>query len=220
MSEPAQRFGPFALTASPERARLRLALIDAALELGIPAISAEELCRRADIELTSFQRDFASVAACAVAVYNANIAEFDRVVFGAVAATRGWPARLRVAAYGAARYLHQRPRETRFNLVSMLQAGETAQAYRDRYVRRIVELIDEGREVAADPDALAPGLAEGIFGSIYELLVRQAGAGLEIGANEEMIPGLMYVAVRPYLGDEAAREELRIPPPARSEPAR
>jgi hypothetical protein len=30
---------------------------------------------------------------------------------------------------------------------------------------------------------------------------------------EDVVPDLMFVAVRPYLGHEAAREELSIPPP-------
>jgi hypothetical protein len=35
--------------------------------------------------------------------------------------------------------------EAHFNFIEMLEGGEEAQAYRDRYVQRIVDLIDEGR---------------------------------------------------------------------------
>jgi len=39
------------------------------------------------------------------------------------------------------------------------------------------------------------------------------GQGRLSSAPVELVPELMYGAVRPYLGEEAARRELTIPPP-------
>jgi hypothetical protein len=146
-------------------------------------------------------------------IYVANIDEFDRIVFGAVECTDGWPDRLRVSAYATARYLRTRSLEARFNFVEMLEAGDEAQVYRDRYVRRIVALIDEGRSHHPEPDSLGDDVALAAFGSIYEFLVRQFQSFDDIAQIERHVPGLMYLAVRPYLGHEAARAELTIPPP-------
>src|SRR5262245_28133168 len=108
---------------------------------------------RAGVDRDLFEREFSDVPDCCVQVYVANIAEFDRIVFGAVDAVEGWPDRLRASAYAATRYIRDRPLEARFNFVEMLEGGEEAQVYRDRYVRRIVDLIDEGRAHLPDPDA-------------------------------------------------------------------
>lgn len=213
MSEPEHRFGPFMPGSHPERARIRRALIDAAVRSGLRAVTVEQLCAAAGVERAAFERDFASVADCAIQVYLANIDEFDRVVFGAVERAEGWPERLRAAAWAAARYIRDRPRESRFDFVEMLEAGEAAQVHRDRYVRRIVALIDEGRPLAPDPDALAPGIAEAALGSIYEVAVKSAGEGAGFARVEDFVPELMYVAVRPYLGHEAALRELEVPVP-------
>jgi hypothetical protein len=99
----------------------------------------------------------------------------------------------------------------------MLEAGEEAQVYRDRYVRRIVGLIDEGRAHHPEPDSLGDDVPLAAFGAIYEFLVRQFRSFDEIDRIERHVPGLMYLAVRPYLGHEAASDELSIPPPPEEE---
>jgi hypothetical protein len=80
-------------------------------------------------------------------------------------------------------------------------------------VRRLVKLIDEGRQETADPDALSPALAEAVFGSIYQTLARELGGAGSGAEPEQFVPQLMYLAVRPYLGEAAAREELTMPAP-------
>lgn len=215
MNEPEHRSGPFSPLHAPERAQIRKATIALVVEHGLAAVTAEQICAAAGVEQAAFGRDFAGVADCATKVYVANIAEFDRIVFGAVERERGWPLRLRVAAYAALGYVAERPLEARFNFVEMLAAGEGAQAHRDRYVRRIVDLIDEGRAVASDPGSIPPGTAEVAFGSVYEFLLKKASEGAGALAEARgFVPELMYIAVRPYLGHEVALRELTTPAPS------
>jgi AcrR family transcriptional regulator len=209
----AHRVGPFAPAVSPDRARIRVAAIELAIAHGIPALTREMLCDHASVEGSAFDRDFTDVRACCLQVYIANIAEFDRIVFGAVERETGWPERLRVSAWSALRYVRDRPLEARFNFIEMLEGGEEAQAHRDRYVRKIVELIDEGRAEARAPEAISPDLANVVFGSVYEFLQRKFAEGKDIETVDQFVPEMMSLAVRPYLGDEAANQELRIPPP-------
>jgi hypothetical protein len=77
----------------------------------------------------------------------------------------------------------------------------------------IVDLIDAGRNELADPDAIGRGVAEGVLGSIYEITIRDLASGLGTSSAEAIVPQLMYVAVRPYVGHELAREELVLPAP-------
>jgi AcrR family transcriptional regulator len=207
------RAGPFALASSPERARIRAATMELVVEHGYEETTAEMVVARAGVSLAAFKRDFADLRDCCTRVYLANIDEFDRAVFGAGDRQEGWRNRLRAAAYAAARYVRDRPLETRFDMIQMLSAGEIAQAYRDRYVQRTVDLIDEGRMELDDPESLSRAVAVGAFGSIYEFLLKELHDRDEVGSAEDFVPELMYIAVRPYLGHEAARQELTIPPP-------
>jgi AcrR family transcriptional regulator len=145
-------------------------------------------------------------------IFIANIEEFDRAVFGALPSGE-WRLRLRTAAYAAAGYVQERPLETRFDMFQMLRAGDAVQAYRDRYMGRIVDLIDAGRQELDDPDSLDRSTAEGVFGSIYESMIRAQQRGNGTTSALETVPEMMYIAVRPYLGQEAAHEELSIAPP-------
>lgn len=216
MSEPDHRFGPFAPLRSPGRARLRRAMIELVLEQGLNGVDADMLCARAEFDRGEFARDFDGVRDCAMQVYVANIGEFDRVLNAAVDATDPWRLRLRASACAAARHVRDRPLSTRFDMLAMLEAGELAQAHRDRHVRWLIALIDEGRQELPDPSAVGPATAEGIFGAIYRLLARELVGEGRIGRAEEIVPQLMYLAVRPYLGHEVALEELEQAPPAQS----
>lgn len=80
-------------------------------------------------------------------------------------------------------------------------------------MQRLFDLIDEGRSERADPDSLSRATAVAIGGGILaRIYAAVEGGTLELG--EETVPQLMYAAVLPYLGPEAAQRELDIRPPA------
>jgi hypothetical protein len=215
--EPPHRLGPFSPAVSPARSRLRAAIVALAGERGLADVEAGELCERAAFGRARFEREFGDVAGCALQVYRANIAEFDRALEAAVDPAAPWRERLRASAYATARHVLRRPASTRFDMLAVLALGEPAQAHRDRYVRGIIDLIDEGRGEMADPAALGRATAESTFGAIYRTLARELARGTRPARAEELVPQLLYVALRPYLGPETAAEELAIAPPALAE---
>jgi hypothetical protein len=146
--------------------------------------------------------------------YAHHTADFDTRLQAAYMRGRDWRESLRGAAYASAFYIRDNPRVVRFGTLILFQAGAMAQAERDRHLHRLVDLIDAGRQELDDPSALDRGVAEGIFGSIYETVVREQQRKASTASAVEAVPQMMYIAVRPYLGHEAAREELQIPPPA------
>ncbi len=211
--EPDHRFSSFSPGHSPARARLRAATIALVIERGLESVDAAALCREAGFDPAEFERDFEDVRDCAMQVYLANIVEFDRVLSAAADPADPWRDRLRATAYTAATFIRDHPLSTRFDMLAMLSMGEVAQAYRDRYVQGLIDLIDEGRQELSDPEALGRATAEGVFGSIYRFLARELVGEGRTRYAVEVVPQLMYLAVRPYLGEGAAREELTIPPP-------
>jgi AcrR family transcriptional regulator len=195
------------------RERIREALLDLVYAQGTEATSVEMVIERAGIERAEFEALFDGKDDLYLRFFDEISSAFERDLFAAFEAEGKWRDGLRAAAYFAARYFRDNPRETAFGSLRMFAAGEMAQAYRERQLHRMVELIDRGREELDDPDSMSPHVAEGVFGSIYELLLANLQSGKGTEAALDFVPDLMYVAVRPYLGHRAALEELGIPAP-------
>lgn len=130
----------------------------------------------------------------------------------AYAAQEQWRDRLRAVAYELLRFLEEDRERARAMTVDVLSAGERAQLIRDQGMLGLIELIDQGRQQLPDPDSMTRATAEGIGGAIYHRM-HIAVAAEEWDALEAMVPELMYNAVLPYLGTEAALREHSIPPP-------
>jgi AcrR family transcriptional regulator len=195
-----------------ERERICEAMVDVVLERGYEGATVGLVAARAGVSEETFRRHFADEAECFMAVFRRYVGVFESRVVGAFGREDDWRAGLRAAAYAAAGYIRDYPRETRFGGIQILGAGPLPQAHSGNFLQRIVDLIDAGRQELDDPDSMSRGVAEGVLGSVYESLLRELQRG-EVRAPEDFVPELMYIAVRPYLGHEAAREELAIPPP-------
>lgn len=192
--------------------RLREAMLDLCAERGYANLQLSELLERADVDQAAFHRHYADLEACFTAVLGEIYAEFFASAQEAMAGQRGWRDRMRATAYALLRFLRRDERVAHLAAVEAQDAGDAAQRlFRDTF-NRLVDLIDEGEAEASGPDSPGRATALGVGGVVFAR-VQEAVAGGELGLGEEEIPELMYAAVFPYLGAEAAAEELRIPPP-------
>ena len=198
---------------SGERALLEEAVVDLMVERGYQEMTAEAVAARAGMAREAFDRHFATVDDAILSTFRRHAGEFNAVLREAFEREGSWRDSLRAAAYAAARYVRDHSRVARFGTIQLFEAGPMAQVERESQLHEMVDLIDAGRGELDSPDSIGRGVAEGVVGSVYESLVREIQAGRGTGSAEEFVPGLMYIAVRPYLGQEAAREELAIPPP-------
>lgn len=190
------------------------ALIDLAFDSDYQTVTIEQIVERAGGSKEDFERIFYSKQACAVAAIEDVMAANLGIVQAAFESEERWPDNLRSGAYAMARYVADHPKEVRFGMLDMLWAGETTGALRDQFFGNFIALVDAGREVAPDPQAVPPLAAESVVGSITQALGRFS---MERGGERDpvaAVPEMMYLAVRPYLGEEAARRELTIPPPS------
>jgi AcrR family transcriptional regulator len=196
------------------RKRICLAARDLVLVHGYGAPTVEMVVERAGVSRAEFDLHFADLEDCCLQVYVENIVPFDEAVFGAFDRPGSWRDRLRAAAYALARFLRDRPEDVRFDVVEMSSAGPVPRVHRERQLQRLVDLIDLGRQELDDPETMSRAAAESVVGAIYALVVGELQAGRAQGAAaEDIVPDVMFVAVRPYLGHEAAMEEFSIPPP-------
>jgi AcrR family transcriptional regulator len=198
---------------SAEPQRIRAAMIDLVLEAGYDGATLEALLDRAGVDRPAFERHFADKLDCCQQIFSENLANFDAQVFGAPDAHAGWRERLRACAYAAARYVRDHPREVLFDEALFLKGSELVLALRDSYMQRIVDLIDAGRQELDNPGSMSRTDAESALGSVYVTLVKELHASSNTESADEFVPRLMYLVVLPYLGPQAAEEELNMPPP-------
>jgi AcrR family transcriptional regulator len=199
---------------SPEEEvrRLREALLDLCAERGYKDLKLEHLLERAGVDEAAFHRHYADLDACFAAVLGEVYDEFFARAQEAVAGQVGWRGRMRATAYALLRFLRRDERVARLAAVEVQYAGKRAQALFLETFNRLVGLLDEGSSEVGGPDSPSLATAIGIGGVVFAR-IQEAVAKGELGLGEEEIPELMYAAVFPYLGAEAADEELRIPPP-------
>ncbi|HVS99167.1 MAG TPA: hypothetical protein VHE08_01490 [Solirubrobacterales bacterium] len=180
---------------------------------GYATATVEEFMVRAEMTRREFDHHFAGKDEAALRVLEAHIDAYVERAGRAYDAVATWPDNLRAAAYETTRYILENPEMTWFGMVGVLEADDLARARRDQVFSWAAGLIDAGRGVAPDPTAIPRSAAMVAVGAIVEALRRTQESGLPV-KPVEAVPVLMYAAVRPYLGEETARAELVIAPPA------
>ena len=167
---------------------------------------------RAKVDRQTFERNFADLQECFVDVLAELSEQFLRAVAEAYSSESRWRSQIRAVAYAMLEFLIEDAYRARILFVESPFGGDRAQLIRDQGLEAMYELIDRGRLQLADPDRVSRATAEAIGGTIFNRIHTAIGQGdLEVGTA--MVPELMYTVVLPYLGVEAALEELSIPPP-------
>lgn len=200
-----------------ERQRIVAAMVELVAEQGYKATTVKQLLKRAGVTRADFRRSFAGKQDCFLEAHDEISERFATRVFAAFESEKEWRDGLRAAAYVAAHWIGDHPREARYVVIEMVSAGEFAQARREETLRGFVDLVDSGRKQLDKPDSVSRGMAEGVVGGVLGMLTRHLRRGVPV-RPEDFVPDLMFVAVRPYLGHEAAREELAMSPPALPRP--
>lgn len=193
-------------TGSSERAMIVEALIEVAAERGYGETTIELVLERAGLDRPAFDRHFRGKYDCFLSAWQQLNEECLETMVRAYESQEEWPDRLRAVANQVIRGLSEDPSRASFG-IEVLASGDAARARRDMTMRVIASLIDAGRQEMDDPDAVphttAEALAGSAYGQIYSRVVRGTVEDLP-----ELVPQLMSAAVMPYLGVEAAMDEL------------
>lgn len=192
--------------ASSERARLVEALIEVAAERGYIDTSVELVVAHAGLDRAAFDRHFRGKYDGFLSAWQEINEECMASLMRAYNSEDYWPDRLRAVAIEVVFALRADPSRAAF-AVEVLAAGDAARARRDMTMRVLTSLIDAGRQEMDEPERVphttAEALAGSAYGQIYAKVVRGDTDGLP-----QLVPQLMSAAVMPYLGVEAALEEL------------
>lgn len=199
--------------ADRERRRILEALVEVCIRDGYAGASVEAVAAAAGLSRADFERHFTDLEDCFADYILGVREEFLAYVGSAIIGIPTWREQIRASAYAIIRFWQEDEVRGQMTLVEVFSAGPRVQLIRDVGMQAMIELIDQGRQAMPDPELLTRATAEAIAGAIFNQLRLLTERG-EMPRGEEQVPQLMYSVVLPYLGTEAALEELEIPPPA------
>jgi AcrR family transcriptional regulator len=192
---------------------ISLALTDLIYEWGYEAVTEQAIVDRAGATMSEFHRRFVDKLDCTIKTVDAAAQDFEWMVETAYASGGDWREGMRAAAWAVADHIDERQAFTYVLVVGLMQTkSEMLRVVREECLMYGAKVIERGRAEAPDPAAVPAGAAMVAMGSIAQLLTHrlQKGVDLELRAT---VPQMLYLSIRPYLGEEVAREELHAPRP-------
>lgn len=195
--------------AGEESERLRAALRELVAERGIAGLAAAEVEARAGLAADALRRCFGDLDTCFASLWLEVDAALRDLVDAAFDGPGSWRERIRAALAAELDFLAADEARARLYVSEAVFVDDPVRsAHRAAMLRRI-EMIDAGRQEATGPGA-STVVAEAVAGATWEHLNRRIRAGRAADLPGDL-PELAYLTVMPYLGPEAAAEELRRP---------
>jgi AcrR family transcriptional regulator len=190
-----------------EDERIRRAFTSVVGERGFQGIAAEEVAARADVDVEALCSRYEDVEQLFAATWKSIKEEFLKVTGDAFAAHESWREGMRASAWAFCRFLQTDLHRARIFLVEVHFAGEPVRIDRDRVAEVYTELVHRGNEERRGPP-VPREQAEAIIGAIWQTVVTKVRAD-DLDSLPDAVPEGMFLTVFPYLGAEAAQEELR-----------
>jgi AcrR family transcriptional regulator len=199
---------PSDLIAAVQRERLLAAMLRATAQLSYREVSVQDVLERAGVSRPTFYEHFENKEDCFLAAFDSAALHLRERLEAASAEGEGWRQRLRLGIEELLAFAAAEPDAAMSLIVDARAACPAALERRDELLDHFAACIDT--QVRAEstggpaPSAIA---AAGIVGGIENLLYSRLNRG-ETDDLGSLLPPLMYFAVLPYEGHEAAAEEL------------
>ncbi len=188
-----------------QRQRMVDAMVAVVAEKGYSESTVADIISTAGVSRATFYEQFTDKEDCFVAAYGQVMEEMlSNVAEGFTAdGSDDWVGHVRGALRSVLTYLSRNPVAARVGIVEGFGAGARA---RDRYqeaVSAFFPFLDAGRELVDEPDRIPPQAARVIVGGVSAIMFAEASSG-NARNLPSVLPEVMYLAVVPYLGHEAA----------------
>jgi AcrR family transcriptional regulator len=207
---PSGRHGlPRDVVISSQRERMVEAMIQVVADQGFAETTVADIISAAGVSRATFYEQFADKEDCFVAAYATVMDRMLAFVSEGFAADDGgdWIERLRGGIRSLLRYLAQNPVAVRVGIVEGFGAGARA---RDRYqqaVSAFFPFIDAGRDLVDDSARIPGETSRVVVGGISALIFNEASEGNPRNLPQ-LLPEMIYLAVVPYMGHDAALEAM------------
>lgn len=193
----------------PERERLLEAMVRIAAAKSYEATTVADVIEMAGVSQETFEEMFGDKDSCFLEAYDRVVDVLIAHVSNAFtsAADQPWPERVTAGLRALVELLSAQAGIAKMAIVEVPSAGEARERYRAALVRFTPHLeegreySDRGKDLPSDTAAFAVG---GATSMIFDEF--RAGRGAEL---EGILPDLVFAVLMPYLGPEAAEEEMR-----------
>lgn len=185
-------------------------MIRVAAAKGFEATTVADVIEVAGVSEETFYGMFEDKQACFLEAYDAVIDVLVAHVTSAfeAAAAEPWPDRIAAGLRALVQLLAVEADIARMAMVEVTAAGDDA---RERYraaLARFTPFLEEGRAYSGQGEELPPDTARFAIGGATSMIFDEirAGRGPEL---ERILPDLVFAVLMPYLGPEAAEDEMR-----------
>ncbi len=191
-----------------QRERMLLAVAEAVAEQGYVTTTVADIIARARLSRRTFYEHFADKEECFLAAYDTVVEQLLSAVGQAYDQGDGWAQKVHDGLETFLAYLAAEPAFARMCIVEVVAAGAEARGRRDAAMRVFVDFLEPGRDEAPRGLVVPALAADVVVGGIYEIIYSR----LQRNAAEElveMLPELLYCALVPYIGHQAAEKAVR-----------
>lgn len=176
---------------------------------GYEATTIAEVVERARVPRQTFDELFANKETCFLESYEAVSDVLVAHVSAAYADAAGepWPERIVAALRALIDLLEAEADIAGMAMVEVTAVGEEARIRYRAALGRFVPFLDEGRGASAETGELPADTARFAIGAAASMIFDEvrSGRGSEL---QRVLPDLVFAVLMPYLGPEAAREEM------------
>jgi AcrR family transcriptional regulator len=171
-------------------------------------MTVEDVIVTAGVSRRTFYDHFKSKDEAFLAAFDALIGQLLSAVREAYEREKRGADRLRAGLAMFLDFVAREPAFARMCIVETLAAGSEAVQRRNAAMAAFARIIDENASALGTPLQPPQLTAETIVGGIYEVIYTRVVRG-EIRELPRLLPDLMYSAVLPYAGPEAALAEYQ-----------
>lgn len=192
-------------TLTGRRQRILQGMLEAVGTQGYERTTVQDALIAAGVYRQAFYNSFSDKEDCYLQALDAGAAWLELAMRDAAAGEVGWRGRLRGALSGLLRFLDEQPKVGRALLVEVHAAGPAAVAKRTEAMARAASMMDLARGESDDsaPAISAEAVVAGILAVLHSRLASDQTSGYIL-----LLPELMYLAVLPFFGADAAAEAM------------
>jgi AcrR family transcriptional regulator len=202
-SLPRGRHGlPRELVVENQRARLINGMIETVAELGYGKATIANVIAAAKVSRKTFYESFANREDCYRAAYEATY-EFLREKMAAGCSAPEWPDSVRGGLAALLESLGSHPDLAAFFLISPASVGDEIADRHHAAIRELVEILLLKMPAEPEAEAATEVRAEAFAGGLSRLMAMKVSGG-EAGELPALLPDLIELFLRPYLGTEDA----------------
>jgi AcrR family transcriptional regulator len=186
------------------------AMVRVAAGKGYQAASVDDVVRAAGVTREAFHTTFGDKETCFLEAYDAVadvLVAHVNAAFGSVAG-EPWPERIVAALRALTELLAAESDIARMTMVEVTAVGEEARVRYRANLNRFVPFLEEGREYSPRGAELPADTARFAIGGAMSLIFDEVRAG-RAPELPQRVPDLAFAILMPYLGAEAAEDEMR-----------